>query len=515
LVVLVRGCSTFPYGQPTTGGWTRDDLDPNIVHVISGFRTDVPELMKKGKIPGCALALFDREGILWAEGFGTTDYKRKIPVTPDTPFYLGSIGKTYTATAILVAVQDGLLDLDEPITTYLPDFKVYSRYEADPAQKITVRHLLSHCAGIPHETSGCNMLEVNDSFEDRVTSLYETWLKCPVGAGYAYSGAGYDLAAYALQSVSGVPFEEYLTERVLRPLELPHTTAGNDDLAASTHPAIGQTIGIAGQPSAHGLLGAGCVCAGAADLARFMRFLMNEGTLDGRRLLDESLIDAMLTPHAVAYEKTAKRKNEWLYGLGVLLGRKRIGESDAYVLQHGGAGGGYTTLYECYPEYDIGAVVLTNRLPHSALGDLCIGRRLLAAGVLKKRFPAPAWDIQQCAPKWTGWAEHTPSPYSPEWRKYCGKYRCRFGGYKTAWWAGLVLALDLDKYTPRIKVSEKGGHLCLTESRLLRMMNHHPSPQVDEKLEEVEPGLFFTASGTALDLRGDVPTWRNYRLRKR
>jgi CubicO group peptidase (beta-lactamase class C family) len=515
LIFVTCGCSTYPYGKPATGGWIREDIDPNVARVINEFRESVPKLMKQGKIPGCSIALVDKQRIIWSEGFGTTDYKRKIAVTPYTPFHLGSISKTFTAAAVLLAVQDDLLDLDEPIITYLPDFQVYSRYEAFPEQKITLRHLLSHCAGIPHETTGCNMLEVNDSFEGRVKSLYGTWLKCPVGEGYSYSGAGYDLAAYVLQEASGISFQQYMTGCVFHPLGLFQSTIDHNDIHDNVNVAIGHTIGIAENPPAHGLLGAGGIWMSASDLAHFTRLLMNRGTLEGKRLLDESLMDAMLTSHAIAYEKTSKNENEWLYGLGIMFSKKQIGKKDVHILQHGGGGGGYQTLYEYYPEYGIGAVVLTNRVPHSVLSDLIIGRRLLEEGVLEKRYPDPSWDIQQCTPKWTGWAEHTPSAYKPEWKQYCGKYNCRFSGYKIKWWAKLALALDLDKYTPGIKVFEKKGSLCLTESKLLQLMNHHPSPQVDEKLEEVESGLFFTASGTALDLRGEIPTWRNYRLKKR
>ena len=499
------GCQAFRT-IPQTGQQRREDLKPELATLIDEFRISVLGLMKEGEIPGCAVALIDEKGILWAEGFGTTDFKRGIPVTPDTLFHIGSISKTFTATAILLAVQDGLLDLDEPITTYLPDFKVYSRYEANPEQKITLRHLLSHCAGIPHDTSGCNLLEINDSFEDRVRSLYRTWLKCPVGEGYSYSGAGYDLAAYVLQEVSHILFQQYMTGRVLHPLGLFHSTIDHNDIHDNVNVAIGHTIGIAENPSAHGLLGAGGIWMSASDLAQFTRLLMNRGTLEGKRFIDDSLMDAMLTPHAVYVE------DQWLYGLGIMIGKKQIGGRDVYLLQHGGGGGGYSTLYEFYPEYGIGAVVLTNRVPHSVLGDLIVGRRLLVEDVLKKRYPAPSWDVAQCTPKWMGWVEHTPSAYKPEWKQYCGKYNCRFSGYKIKWWAKLALALGLDEYTPRIKVVEKKGYLCLTESKLLQLMNHHPSPQVDERLEEVEPGLFFTASGSALDLRGRVPTWRNYRL---
>ena len=170
-ILVASGCSTYPYGRPTTGGRIRDDIDPNVANLVNEFRASVPRIMKRDKISGCALALVDHKGILWAEGFGTTDFKRKIPVTPNTPFSICSISKTFTATAVLLAVQEDLLDLDEPITTYWPDFKVYSRYEERPEDKITLRHLLGHTSGLPHEAVGCNMLELGGTFEDRIKGI--------------------------------------------------------------------------------------------------------------------------------------------------------------------------------------------------------------------------------------------------------------------------------------------------------------------------------------------------------
>ena len=181
-VSFVSGYSSFgPVIQ--TDCRKRDGLDPRIDEVIEEFRYSVRETMKKGKVPGCAIALVDDRGIIRTEGFGYTDSKIKNLVRPDTPFLICSMSKAFTATAIMMAVQDGLLELDEPITTYLPDFKVYSRYEKQPEHKVTLRHLLSHTAGIPHESAGCNMLEPTGSFEDRAKSLYGTWLKCPINKG--------------------------------------------------------------------------------------------------------------------------------------------------------------------------------------------------------------------------------------------------------------------------------------------------------------------------------------------
>jgi len=504
---FISGCSSF---EPVIqmGCWKRENLNPRIEAAIDEFRASVPGTMKKGNLSECTIALVDKHGILWTEGFGYTDRKRKIPVTPDTPFLICSMSKTFTATAVMLAVQDGLLDLDEPVTTYLPDFKVYSRYEEHPEKKITLRCLLSHTAGVPHEAVGSNMLEPEGSFEDRVKSLYGSWLKCPVGQGYSYSGAGYDLAAYVIQAVSGIPFEQYIKEQILNPLGMANSTLNQDDIRNNTNRAIGHTIGIAEHPSAHGLLGAGGVFTSAADLARFIRMHINKGTFEGKRLLDESLIDAMLTPRAIV----DKPQDRCYYGLGIMMGGLSKEKEDV-VFQHAGGGGGYSSLMYWYPEYGIGGLALTNRVPHPVLGDLLIGCRLIKEKIIEKRFPAPELEYTNCVPSWCQWPDHKPSPYKPEWKKYCGKYDLRLSGYKLEWWVRLALVLDLDKYTPRIKVYKKDGYLHLTESKLMESITH--DWQVAQKLREIKPGLFFTASGSALDFCGEIPTWRNYRLRKR
>ena len=109
--------------------------------------------MQKDNIPGLAIAVVDDQNILWDEGFGYTDWDRQTPVTPSTLFSIQSMSKSFTATAAMFAAQDGLVDLDAPITTYLPNFHVHSIFEEHPEQKMTLRILLSHTAGFPHDAA--------------------------------------------------------------------------------------------------------------------------------------------------------------------------------------------------------------------------------------------------------------------------------------------------------------------------------------------------------------------------
>ena len=160
--------------------------------------------MTEQGIPGLAVALVDADQTLWVEGFGHLDRRGSAPVTADTIFSVESMSKLFTATAVMQAVAAGRLDLDAPITTYLPEFTVHSAFEEHPERKITLRMLLSHTAGFTHEAplGNNNDLDPGD-FDAHVRSISDTWLRFPVGSGYAYSNLGIDLAGYILRARRG------------------------------------------------------------------------------------------------------------------------------------------------------------------------------------------------------------------------------------------------------------------------------------------------------------------------
>jgi CubicO group peptidase (beta-lactamase class C family) len=157
---------------------SREGLNSGIQAVLSDYRQRIPKMMAECEIPGLSVAIVDRDGILWTAGFGHTDFDQEMPVTPDTLFFICSMSKTFTATAVMCAVQDGLIELDEPIITYVPDFKVNSRFEDNPQNKITLRHLLNHTSGLAHEAPVGNAREPSHAtLEEHIKSISDTWLR--------------------------------------------------------------------------------------------------------------------------------------------------------------------------------------------------------------------------------------------------------------------------------------------------------------------------------------------------
>jgi CubicO group peptidase (beta-lactamase class C family) len=450
-------------------------------------------MMKKANIPGCALALVDDKGIVWAEGFGITDFKRKIPVTPETVFSIQSMSKTFTATAVMCAVTDRLVELDTPITKYLPNFTVNSKFEKHPEQKITLRLLLSHRAGFTHEAPvGNNYDTYSPSFEDHVLSISDTWLKFPVGQKFSYSNLGIDLAGYILQVRSGMQFTQYVKDKIFDPLNMPNSSLDMQIISENKNRAIGHSFFLRKIPLEIPMIAAGGVYTNAVELAEFVRFHLNFGKLDQREIVPLQVLSEM-------YGKTDG------HCLGLGKGKKH----DTFYHAHGGGGFGFHSYMIWYPEYGIGAIELTNSSPHAIMGHLSteILSKLITQKLVTKKSISRLEDAyKNKLPDSDSTKEEddirgafTPTPYKEEWSSYTGRYIFVINGYEPAWYVKVALALGYEHEAATVKIRKKDGNLTIN----------------NESLEEIEPGLFFTASGEALDFRADIPTWRNIKLKKR
>src|SRR3954453_7659539 len=217
--------------------------------IIDRYRERIPQLMAEQGGPGLAVALVEGDRVLWVEGFGSRDRRGGGRVTADTIFSVQSMSKTFTATAVMQAVANGRLNPAEPITTYLPGFTVHSAFEEHPERKITLRMLLSHTAGFTHEAPVGNNNELDPgTFDEHVRSISDTWLRFPVGTGYAYSNLGIDLAGYILERVEGKPFAQVMRESLLEPLGMSRSSFDRALIRATADRAVGHSNGIVPPP---------------------------------------------------------------------------------------------------------------------------------------------------------------------------------------------------------------------------------------------------------------------------
>ncbi|WP_328999526.1 beta-lactamase family protein [Kribbella sp. NBC_00709] len=301
-------------------------------------------------VPGAAIGICDPTSVVWSAGFGTTRAGGGDPVTADTMFGVQSCSKMYTATAVLLAVHQGLVELDVPITRYLPEFRVNSSFEDHPERLITLRHLLSHTAGFTHEAPvGSNYLVGRESFEEHCESISETWLRFPVGHRYEYANLGIDLAGYILQRISGTPFHEFVRRELLAPLGLTQTTFDARAIKRDPGRATGHEAGKARLPVRVPMVAAGGLYTTVNEACRYIQLHLTAGA----SLIDPNLLNEM-------YAVPTEPQRAHGYGLGLALARAGA----VPVRGHGGGGFGFLSDIYWAPQAELGVVVLTNSTNH-------------------------------------------------------------------------------------------------------------------------------------------------------
>jgi D-alanyl-D-alanine carboxypeptidase len=299
--------------------------------------------MAKRRIPGLALAVVQRGEVVKLQGYGIANLEWDIPVTPDTVFELASVTKQFTATAIMRLVEEGKIRLEEPISRYLAD---------TPAtwSGITVRHLLTHTAGLASLENGFHTLWANGARLNYTTAeMYAAAKEDPLsfapGARWQYSDVGYFLLGMILEKVTGQRYRDIMTERFFRPLGMASTSL-LDQSAIVKNRAAGYTLreGRWVQirrviqtelPSHYGIFST------VADLVRW------EKALAGGTVLTTASLTQMWTPATLSDGSTVPYGFAW----GVME------ERGHRVISHTGITG---TEYTRYPDDQLTVIVLTN-----------------------------------------------------------------------------------------------------------------------------------------------------------
>ena len=528
---------------------------------IKAARENILGIMAANGVPGAAVTLVYGNETLWVEGFGVANPRTGLRVDEHTIFSVQSTSKNFTATAIMVAVQDGLLELDEPITTYIPDFSVNSRFEDAPQRKMTLRLLLSHRAGFTHEAPiGNNFDPESPGFEAHVHSISATWLRYPVGERYSYSNLGADLAGYILQQVSGVGFAEWLSARIFDPLGMTDTTVVQDEYVTRGNRAVGHAPGYDVVPVRIPLIPSGGVYTSAADMARYACFHLDEGRFRDTQILGRDLWEEM---HSFPYGGG--------YSLGVAKDADlEFEKGSVRIFGHGGGGFGFGSIYTYCPQAQLAWAVLFNGTTLPGRDPSYAFRTAVPTQITERAFRRFGTRLPTSAA-----AHPTALEMSPEiLREYVGNYLGR--GYA----ANMVLAnesLRLDwgsrvdplsfispdeawitegplantklRYypargieVPHVELENDGTHLDYNDGpddavgaigtecdHLLGIYQMEFWGKPDQmflgrkngylyldnfRLTRHIPDLFFTGSGEALDFRSRVPTFRNVRLKR-
>ena len=303
-------------------------------------------------IPGLSVALVEDQTVLWARGFGHADLGRSRPATADTVYRVGSVSKLFTDLAVVQLAEEGKIDIDAPVTRYLPDFKP----DNPTGKPITLRQLMSHRSGLIREPPVGSYFDPDPpSLEKTVASLNGLPLVYEPGKRIKYSNAAIAAVGLVVERVDGRPFAKAVRERALRPLgmtasDFEPTAAVKKDLAE----ALMWTYHGRAFPAPTFELGeapAGCMYSTVTDLSRFLSAVFAGGRCPTGAIVKEATLRAMLTPQ---FDKPDAKDG---FGLGFMLGEldghKRVG--------HGGAIYGFSTELAFLPDEKLGVVVIANK----------------------------------------------------------------------------------------------------------------------------------------------------------
>lgn len=297
--------------------------------------------MGRQHIPGVAIAVIKDGELLKEAGYGIANLEHSVKVTPDTMFQTGSVGKQFTAALVLLLAKDGKLELDAPVSRYLPGVP-------DSWHGITLRHLLGHTAGLPDHDAAID-LKRDYSDDELLTSALTIVPDAPPGDRWRYSNLGYQLLGLICTRVGGAFYGDQLRERIFAPLGMrsrviserdlvPHRAAGyvRVDGTFSNQDWVAPTLNTTADGSLH---------MSTRDLARWAL------ALDTDDPLDDDVKTAMWTPVRLNDGSAAG------YGFGWELGQVH-GHRVQY---HAGAWQGFTAFFSRYPDDGLTVIALANR----------------------------------------------------------------------------------------------------------------------------------------------------------
>lgn len=260
----------------------------------------VGEAITLGQIPGCVVAIGRHDGILFERAYGSRAlYPDRELMTNDTVFDLASLTKPIaTATSIMLLVERGLVMLDAPVATYIPDFARSGK------GAVTLRHLLTHTAGLPAETP---LSSFDHGRAEAMRYVYDLTPRAAPGAKFQYSDVGFLVLEEVVRRVSGMELDAFARANIFEPLRMNETRfkpeADVRERVAPTSFRDGAWIrGDVHDPRAWrlgGVAGNAGLFSTADDLSRFARALLNGGELDGTRVLAAKTVQQMLAPHDV------------------------------------------------------------------------------------------------------------------------------------------------------------------------------------------------------------------------
>ncbi len=351
---------TFTQGGKSTEFSLSRAVDPAAAmkKSLEGFDAVVDKAIRDFKVPGLAIAVVKDGEVIYARGFGNRDVEKGLPVTPGTLFAIGSCTKAFTTFVMGTLVDEGKLDWDTPVRTYLPGLRM-----SDPiaTESITPRDLVTHRSGLPrHDMVWYNTRLTGKDVFARLAHFEPTE---PLRAKFQYNNMMFMLAGHLVETVDGRPWEEAVRARIFGPLGMNSSNFSvldsqkARDFARPYDEQEGKVRVIPFRDITN-VGPAGSINSSVAEMARWVAVHTHGGKLDGKAIISAAVLDDLHTPQMSIGQPSAKKEiSPASYAMGWMTdtyrGHRRV--------HHGGGIDGFTANTCLFPDDGMGLVVLTNK----------------------------------------------------------------------------------------------------------------------------------------------------------
>ncbi|PWT93891.1 MAG: hypothetical protein C5B55_03710 [Blastocatellia bacterium] len=355
---------------------------------LAAIEKAIEDKRKELGIPGLSLVIVKDDKVIYMKGLGFKDFEHKVPVTANTLFAIGSASKAFTAMTAMMTVDQGRLSLEDSPKKYLPYFTLR---DADAAAKITVRDLLSHRSGLNRTDLAMVTNKLNREELIKVAGMAKPTAK--LGEKFQYQNIMYAAAGEIVATIQHSTWDKVIASMLFRPLGMKSSDTTAADMQKAPDFSFGYTYNSTTketrrlpqreiQPAAP----AGAINSNAKDMAQWLRFLLGEGVIDGKRLVSEKSFNETIT-------KQINIAGSIDYGLGWFL-RQWNGHK---VVEHGGNIDGFNSQVAFMPDQKLGFVLLTN-VTASPLGSVAmdtVWKNIVGAPASDQTASGPAADPKQ------------------------------------------------------------------------------------------------------------------------
>ena len=358
--------------------------------------------MKEFKNPAISISIVKNNEIIYAKGFGFRDIENTLPATEYTIYGIGSVTKSFTALAIMKLVEQGKLSLDDKISKFITNGpKIFN--------EITIHHLLTHSSGIPAlgyaEAHIESIIDPGSKWfvftkpDDVLTFMknVDNWIISKPGEKFFYLNEGYVVLGEIISKVSGLKYEDFVKEFILKPLKMNRTYFHKDEIEKDIDVAIPYIIDKNGKPIKtrypFGITADGGLFSNVLDLSNYLIMYINRGKFNEVEIIEQKFIEFMENPYIkLPYELFGNES----YGYGLIIIPNFLGTK---LICHGGDVLVYTAFIGYLPNEKIGITVLSNT---STMPLMIIGMYGLALMLNKDPNKLPFIKIENILKKIEG-----------------------------------------------------------------------------------------------------------------